>query len=155
MKRTISAMMLAGALLAACAPQGAQDATRFQGVATEWKGGAGTLIVPYEALFDAGYSYPRPSATKSLRGIADVMVKDPGLSLVIRAHDHSDGRPHKSLVETEKRAVAIQSVLVSAGVDISRVRAFGVGDIRPVSSNYTPEGQAENRRIEFVFSKGE
>lgn len=153
-------LLAAAALgLAACAqtPDGVRHVNAAYESRLDWDAweGRGTLHVPVSELFDPTFSYPRPSSTKELRKIADAMLSRPGTTLTIVSHDYSDGRPQRALVESEKRAVAIQSIIVSAGVDVSRVRAFGSGDMRPVASNYTPEGRAENQRIEFVFNKGE
>lgn len=113
------------------------------------------LTVPVHELFDPARSYPRPSATKELRKIADSLLANPAMKLTIVSHDYSDGRPQRALVESEKRGVAIQSILVSSGVDVSRVRVFGMGDMRPVADNFTPEGRKANQRVEFVFQKGD
>lgn len=154
MKTGLIALAIASMTLSACAaPEGAGKISRNG--SSEWSRSGGNFTVPYADLFDPGRSYPRPSATSRLRDVATDMLRDPSLRLAVIGHDHSDGRPQKSLVETEKRAVAIQAIIVSSGVDISRVRAFGAGDARPVATNRTPEGQAANRRIEFVFTKGE
>ena len=54
---------------------------------------------------------------------------------------------------SEKRANAIKSLLVSQGVESSRIQAIGKGFTEPIASNDTPEGQAQNRRIEAVLIK--
>jgi len=40
--------------------------------------------------------------------------------------------------------------LVRQGVDASRLEAAGLGPDQPVGDNATPEGRAQNRRVELV-----
>jgi OOP family OmpA-OmpF porin len=53
-------------------------------------------------------------------------------------------------VFSQQRADAVKSQLASMGVDASRLSAKGLGDTKPISDNATPEGKANNRRVEFV-----
>jgi outer membrane protein OmpA-like peptidoglycan-associated protein len=47
------------------------------------------------------------------------------------------------------RAKAVKDFLVEKGISESRITTSGMGDTKPVASNKTPEGRAQNRRIEF------
>ena len=49
-----------------------------------------------------------------------------------------------------KRANAVVRYLISQGVDPNIISAKGRGDTHPQASNDTPEGRAQNRRIEVV-----
>jgi outer membrane protein OmpA-like peptidoglycan-associated protein len=52
---------------------------------------------------------------------------------------------------SKRRAEAVKSVLVSQfAIDGARLTTTGLGPTRPVASNETPQGRAENRRVEFV-----
>ena len=53
---------------------------------------------------------------------------------------------------SEKRANAVRDFLIKEGVDANRMTAVGYGDTRPVASNKTSKGRAQNRRVEFVVS---
>jgi OmpA-OmpF porin, OOP family len=52
---------------------------------------------------------------------------------------------------SEERAQAVRTFLVSQGVAQSRLVAVGRGEEQPVASNETPEGRANNRRVELVI----
>ena len=55
-----------------------------------------------------------------------------------------------NLVLSTRRAATVANFLVSQGVNPNIVSAKGVGDTRPVASNDTPQGRAQNRRIEIT-----
>jgi chemotaxis protein MotB len=53
------------------------------------------------------------------------------------------------------RAAAVLRYLLDTHLDASRVHVAGYADTHPVASNATPEGRAQNRRVEFVFEYSE
>ena len=55
-----------------------------------------------------------------------------------------------NLVLSTRRAASVVTFLVSQGVNPNIISAKGVGDTRPVAPNDTPQGQAQNRRIEIT-----
>jgi outer membrane protein OmpA-like peptidoglycan-associated protein len=52
---------------------------------------------------------------------------------------------------SQERADAVRNYLVSTGVSADQVVAAGFGKSRPIASNDTSEGRAQNRRVEFIF----
>jgi chemotaxis protein MotB len=55
-----------------------------------------------------------------------------------------------NLVLSTRRAATVANFLVAQGINPSIVSAKGVGDTRPVAPNDTPQGRAQNRRIEIT-----
>jgi chemotaxis protein MotB len=55
-------------------------------------------------------------------------------------------------VLSQKRADNVMQFMVSQGVNQSLVSAQGFGEAEPVASNDTPEGQAQNRRVELTLA---
>lgn len=53
---------------------------------------------------------------------------------------------------SQERAQAVVNYLVAAGVSPSRLQAIGEGESNPIASNATPEGQAQNRRVEIYIT---
>jgi len=51
---------------------------------------------------------------------------------------------------SEQRAQVVRDYLVASGVDASKIVAVGAGETMPIASNKTPEGRAENRRVEIL-----
>jgi chemotaxis protein MotB len=56
-----------------------------------------------------------------------------------------------NLVLSTRRAATVATFLVQQGVNPNIISAKGVGDTRPVASNDTPQGRAQNRRIEITI----
>lgn len=91
---------------------------------------------------------------KDSRGLLDRLVeialRCPSASLEIVGHTDSDGNENANMALSERRAQAVVEFLQKAGLPAERLRALGFGQTLPVASNDTPEGKAQNRRIEFV-----
>jgi outer membrane protein OmpA-like peptidoglycan-associated protein len=51
---------------------------------------------------------------------------------------------------SHRRAEAVAGVMLASGVPTARVQTIGRGEDAPVASNLTPEGRAQNRRVEIV-----
>ena len=54
-------------------------------------------------------------------------------------------------VLSQKRADAVMQYMISQGVNPEYVSAQGRGDADPVASNSTPQGRAQNRRVELTL----
>jgi len=54
-------------------------------------------------------------------------------------------------VLSTRRAAEVVTFLISQGVPAASISAKGFGDTRPVASNDTPQGRAQNRRIEITI----
>ncbi|OGU59231.1 MAG: hypothetical protein A2X64_01690 [Ignavibacteria bacterium GWF2_33_9] len=92
----------------------------------------------------------KPESIYILDEIADVMLSDPKLKLEIQGHTDNMGGIEYNLILSENRAKAVYDALVARGVPAGNLRYRGFGFSRPIASNDTPEGQAKNRRTEFV-----
>jgi outer membrane protein OmpA-like peptidoglycan-associated protein len=70
---------------------------------------------------------------------------------LIEGHTDSTGDAAHNIDLSKRRAEAVKSVLVAQfGIDGARLSTAGLGATKPVASNDTPAGRAENRRVEFV-----
>lgn len=109
------------------------------------------VSVPESLLFDYPAASVRKTSVALLTEVARILHDRKGVSVEIMAHYHSDGRPSHAMVESGRRAVAIQGVLLSRGLEDGRVVASGLGEAWPLAGNDTVEGREENRRIDFVI----
>ncbi|WP_375264117.1 OmpA family protein, partial [Palleronia sp.] len=76
-----------------------------------------------------------PDAMGWIERIAAEMLRQKRVKLDVLGHWHSDGRPSHALVQSERRAVAVQAALMSRGIPLSRIVATGLGEAYPVARN--------------------
>ena len=87
-----------------------------------------------------------------LTEIADVLMRNPELLEVeVRGHTDDVGSADANRELSERRADAVKSWLVKAGVERERLLAKGFGMDQPLVPNVTPQNRAKNRRVEFVI----
>jgi outer membrane protein OmpA-like peptidoglycan-associated protein len=83
--------------------------------------------------------------------IASGLQAGAGSNFLIEGHTDSTGDAAHNMDLSKRRAEAVKSVLVSQfGIDGARLTTTGLGATKPVASNDTPQGRAENRRVEFI-----
>jgi outer membrane protein OmpA-like peptidoglycan-associated protein len=75
----------------------------------------------------------------------------PDISFIIEGHTDSVGGKKKNLKLSRDRAEAVRQYLVAKGISPFRMRIAAYGLERPIASNSTETGRAQNRRIEFKF----
>ena len=88
-------------------------------------------------------------ARAAVEEIACAMLANPVLKLQIGVHTDAQGSGAFNLRKSQERAVLLQDALINAGVPANRVSAVGFGETRPIASNQTAEGRAQNRRVEL------
>ena len=76
----------------------------------------------------------------------------PSADAVIEGHTDNTGAEAYNQNLSERRAEAVVQALVNSGIDRDRLTARGYGESRPVASNDTAEGRAQNRRVTVVVS---
>jgi len=107
-------------------------------------------IVTHGINFDVDKATIKPESMGTLNMIVKVMQNNPDLKFEIDGHtDNSGASPH-NMVLSQQRADAVEAQLISMGIDASRLTTKGFGDTKPISSNDTQDGKANNRRVEFV-----
>ncbi len=102
-------------------------------------------------LFDVNSDKIKPESYGALKDIANVLSENPTVKVKIVGHTDSDGNAADNLTLSQKRATSVKNTLVNDfGIDASRLETDGKGATQPVDTNSTPEGKANNRRVEFI-----
>ena len=101
-------------------------------------------------LFDVNKATIKPESMGVINQIVKMMNAHEDLKLRIEGHTDSDGEKSFNQDLSEQRAQAVKDVLVESGIASSRLKTKGYGESKPVNDNSTPEGKANNRRVEFV-----
>jgi outer membrane protein OmpA-like peptidoglycan-associated protein len=102
-------------------------------------------------LFDVNSATIKPNSYGTLKDIAALLKDNPGLTIKIIGHTDNEGDPKANLELSRKRAGAVKAVLASEfSIEEGRLQADGKGADLPAAPNTTPEGRAQNRRVEFI-----
>lgn len=107
--------------------------------------------VSHGILFDTASDRLKPESAAVIQAIAKGLTANPPLNLLIEGHTDSTGNAAQNLDLSQRRAEAVKNVLVSQfAIDAARLTTAGLGSTKPIDSNDTPTGRAQNRRVELV-----
>lgn len=111
----------------------------------------GTVItIPGSVLFASGKYELLPAAQQKLGQVAEALKNQEDRKIVVEGHTDSQGSETSNMELAQKRAQSVRDYLVSRGVEAGVISATGIGQARPVADNKTPEGRANNRRVEII-----
>ena len=116
----------------------------YERIVTEGK------IVANGIKFDVNKATLRPESMGVINQIYKLMEEHPELSFSVEGHTDSDGEEAFNQTLSEQRANTVTNKLVSMGITQHRLFSKGFGELVPIAENTTPEGKANNRRVEFV-----
>jgi outer membrane protein OmpA-like peptidoglycan-associated protein len=105
-----------------------------------------------DVLFRSGSFELAPGARERLAKVSGIVLAYPSLHVSIEGHTDSVGGDEYNQSLSERRAQAVRDYFVQQGIQSSAVEAHGFGKNEPIASNDTPEGRAQNRRVELVLS---
>lgn len=100
-------------------------------------------------LFDTGKSSIKEESAKVLADIIKILNKYPTAKFTVEGHTDSVGSEKLNLSLSDARALSVKDYLVANGVDKFRLSSKGFGESKPVASNKTRDGRAQNRRVEI------
>jgi len=109
------------------------------------------VTLPQDIVFATDSFTVRPDLQRDLRAVASNLQAYPASTIQIIGHTDSDGDAGYNQTLSERRANAVADVLLNEGIPFGRIQTFGRGETQPVSSNLTPDGKAQNRRVEIVI----
>ena len=101
-------------------------------------------------LFETGSDVIMPSSLPELKRIA-MFIATYGYKVRLAGHTDNVGQPEANKTLSQARAEAVKRQLVEYGCAAESIKAFGYGDLKPVASNETEEGRAQNRRVEITL----
>jgi outer membrane protein OmpA-like peptidoglycan-associated protein len=111
----------------------------------------GRMIISLSGvLFEQGGNQLSASAQARLDTVAQALAAYPDRNIVVEGHTDATGSDATNQDLSQRRADAVRTYLEARGVPAERMRAVGRGESTPIASNDTPEGRANNRRVEVV-----
>jgi outer membrane protein OmpA-like peptidoglycan-associated protein len=152
--------ILAGAAIGAAAGAGVgaymdrqeERLARIPGTTVE-RVSDGVLLVRFDSdvLFDVDSAIVKPAYRSTVDEVGDVLLDYPKTAVVVQGHTDSTGSEQHNQELSERRAEAIQNLLIGVGVDQQRLTAVGYGEGYPVAGNDAASGRRQNRRVEILL----
>jgi len=124
--------------------------TANTGIDVQRQGENIVLNLPDNISFDVGRADIKPHLMRSLDSVAQTLRQYDRTRIEIAGHTDSTGSAASNQTLSENRAHAVRSYLASRGVAPERMYAVGYGQSRPIASNATDYGRAQNRRVEII-----
>jgi outer membrane protein OmpA-like peptidoglycan-associated protein len=112
----------------------------------------GLIVSMTGLLFETGKSTLVPKVRENLARVAGILLGHPGLAVEVEGHTDSVGSDAMNQTLSESRAMAVREYLREQGVPEGTIVSRGFGKTKPLATNDTAEGRAQNRRVEIVVS---
>ncbi|GGB90326.1 membrane protein [Marivita lacus] len=109
------------------------------------------VTLPQDILFPTDSATLRPDLQRDLRSVGQNLLAYPDTTVQVIGHTDNTGDAGYNLNLSRQRAQSVANLLMSEGVSSSRLQSIGRGEDQPIASNLTPEGRAQNRRVEIVI----
>lgn len=110
----------------------------------------GKKLIFKNNVFENGSSTIAASERPQFTQLLTYLKARPNLMIEVNGYSDNIGNPEKNVRLSEARADGVRFYLVQQGIAPERVKTRGHGAERPIASNDTEEGRAQNRRIEVV-----
>jgi outer membrane protein OmpA-like peptidoglycan-associated protein len=103
--------------------------------------------------FDFDKTTLKSESFVELDKVVDFLKSNSSVSIEISGHTDSKGSDTYNQNLSQGRSQSVVDYLISQGIETSRLQAQGYGESKPIDSNETEEGRANNRRVEFTVLK--
>ncbi|MGN7295041.1 OmpA family protein [Rhizobium sp. SAFR-030] len=110
------------------------------------------LNMPSNITFPTDQDQVLPGFYSTLDSVALVLNKFNRTLVDVNGHTDSTGSAGHNQELSERRAASVANYLGGRGVDQRRMSTLGFGPSQPVASNATPDGRAQNRRVEIQIA---
>lgn len=114
---------------------------------------AGGSVRLNNVLFELGKATLTRDSYKELERIVEFLIENPSIKIEIGGHTDNVGSAELNQRLSQTRAQTVSRYLLKKGVGKNRVSVKGYGLTKPITSNSTVEGRAQNRRVEFKFTE--
>jgi OOP family OmpA-OmpF porin len=111
----------------------------------------GLVVTLSDILFDVDRAQLTPGGELQVVRLADVLQQMPERNLLIEGHTDSTGSDSYNDELSQRRADAVEDLLIIQGIEPTRVVTRGYGERFPVATNDTAAGRQQNRRVEIVI----
>jgi outer membrane protein OmpA-like peptidoglycan-associated protein len=125
---------------------------RATGVSVTRVGNQIILNMPSDVTFGSDQDQVMASFYPTLNSVALVLKKYNRTVVDVFGHTDSTGNDNYNFELSQRRALSVANYLSAQGVDSRRFAVTGFGETRPIASNATDSGRAQNRRVEIQLT---
>lgn len=100
--------------------------------------------------FEEGSAQIKLDSTASLDRVVDYLSNKPAIHAQINGYTDSIGSAESNEGLSQQRAKSVSRYLQDKGIEFHRLKAIGYGERRPIASNDTEQGRAQNRRVAIL-----
>lgn len=111
---------------------------------------AGSIIALRNIFFNTASYELLPASNAELDKLVKLLTANPTLRIELGGHTDNVGADAANLTLSDQRARSVREFVISKGIDATRITAKGYGETKPVATNDTEEGKAQNRRTEVT-----
>ena len=113
-----------------------------------------TVRMPQDILFAFDSTAVQPQLQGELAAVAAHLNRYPNSTVVVVGHTDNIGSAAYNRDLSRRRAAAVAAILTANGVSPGRIQTVGMGEDQPIATNITPQGRAQNRRVEILIRPG-
>ncbi len=114
------------------------------------------IILPDAIYFEFGSAKIREDSFGILDQVSGILTESKDFKgLQVEGHTDYIGSDESNQKLSENRAKSVRTYLIKKGVPAKKIKALGFGESKPIATNSTPQGRAENRRVEFNIQGGQ
>lgn len=110
-----------------------------------------TVVMPESILFATDSAAVSGVAQNDLYAVAQNLNQYPNSRVEVIGHTDNTGSAAHNIDLSQRRAQSVARILIAAGVNGNRIATIGRGFEQPIASNVSPEGRAQNRRVEIII----
>lgn len=107
-------------------------------------------VVLHNIFFETDSYVLKDESKVELNKLLEFLNQNPSLKILISGHTDNQGSDEHNQKLSDDRAKSVKDYLVSNGIAATRLSSKGFGETKPIATNDTPEGRAQNRRTEFT-----
>lgn len=112
----------------------------------------GMVLTLSDVLFDFDSATLKPGASRVVNELSNFLKEYPERNVQIEGFTDSVGSAEYNKNLSQRRADALRSALIRAGISSQRIQTVGYGEEYPVATNENEAGRQQNRRVEVIIS---
>lgn len=111
------------------------------------------ITVNLQINFDTDKATIKEQYNSKLEGFSKILKGYPSVKTTLHAHTDNVGTESYNMALSQRRADSVKKALVGLGIEPERITTIGYGESKPLTTNDTVEGKAQNRRVEATVNQ--